>query len=489
MMKRFFQSIENQQAVALVFLAAVILFGQIESEVLYSPDGAAYAVIAKDLAQKPFPEWSVLTWIYPETPELTWAQGPFYEHPHLTLWIVGLSIKLFGVGTLQAILPTLLVALTSVWVTYQIGKVLVGHHFGLVAGAILTLTPRFIKDSRNPMLEPALILMILLAVLFHLKWMKSPTWRNSLFSGLFVGLALLAKGPPGLLSLGTIVFVSLVFLWKKGVFDFSEDVNSKKTFLHFGLLLGIPILLLGAVDLWHFSQAGKSFFAHYAGHQLRYTLVEARGKVANEWLYYFWKLVPYYTVWLPFLIAAPILLAVQKRKDLAAPLVVGAAIAFGTLFTFTLMKVKSTYYVSPSHPGFALISAITVCHFIRREWIRKYYNTFVLVLVLPILFFSASFPSLFTSYRRPKRWFIAQTQEHVGNQIIGKPIADCIPILDKWRGPPFIEYYLGTGVVECNDSSADYKFIDLRRYSFHKGEKILSSRYPYALIQLENKAD
>jgi 4-amino-4-deoxy-L-arabinose transferase-like glycosyltransferase len=476
---RFLPSIENRHVLALVFLAAVILFGQIQSEVLYSPDGADYALIGKDLAQKPFSEWSVLLWV----------QGPYYEHPPLLFWILGLSIKMFGVGTLQVILPPLLLALVSVWVTYQIGKILVGHHFGLVAGAILTLTPRFIKDSRNPMVEPALTLMILLAVLFHLKWMKTPTWRNSLFCGLFVGLALLAKGPPGLLSICTIVFISIIFLWKKGYFDFSEDVNPKKTFLHFALLLGIPILLLGAVDLWHFSQAGKSYFAHYASHQLRLTIIESRGMPANDWLYYFKKLGPYYTVWLPFLIAAPILLAIKKRTDLVAPLVVGAAIALGTVFGFSLMRVKSIWYVSPSHSGFALLSAITVCHFIRGEWVRKYFNAFVLVLVLPILFFSASFPSLFTSYRRPKRWFIAQTYKHVGNQVAGKPVADCARLLDQWRAPPFMKYYLGTHVVACDDSSTNYKFIDLRKHSFHKGEKVLFSRYPFALILRENKMD
>ena len=52
-----------------------------------------------------------------------------------------------------------------------------------------------------------------------------------------------------------------------------------------------------------------------------------------------------------------------------------------------------------------------------------------------------------------------------------------------------MEYYLGARVVACNDRSTDYKFVDLKKYSFHKGEKILYSRYPFALILREDKTD
>ena len=68
-----------------------------------------------------------------------------------------------------------------------------------------------------------------------------------------------------------------------------------------------------------------------------------------------------------------------------------------------------------------------------------------------------------------------ETYEHVGNRVAGTPVADCAPLLDQWRAPPFMKYYLGTHVVPCDDKSTDYKFVDLRKYSFHKGEKVLFS--------------
>jgi 4-amino-4-deoxy-L-arabinose transferase-like glycosyltransferase len=464
---------------ALLFLSAVILFGQIEAEVLYSVDGVVYSLVGKELALRPFSEWSVLTW----------KGGGFYEHPHLTPWLLGLFMKFFGVGTLQAIVPAALISLITVLVTYQLGKLLVGHTFGLVAGVILLIAPQFVKDGRNPMLEPALMLTIMLAILFHLKWMKAPTWRNSLLCGLFVGLALLAKGPPGLLSLGTIAFVSVVFFWKKGYFDFSEKVTTKRALIHSALLLGLPITLLGAVDLWHFSQAGKSFFGHYISHQLQYTVVESRGRLANDWFYYLRILARRNFLLFPFLIAAPILLVIKKRNDLMAPFVVGATVVLGTIAGFSLMKPKANWYVFIYYSGFAPVSAVTLCHWINRERLSRYFNISVLAVVLPVLFLSGSFPSIFTSYQRPREWFLEGAFEHLGNQVAGKPIADCYGFTNPWKGPFSIKFYLDTYKVDCNDASAKYRFVDLRKYSFHTDEKTLFARYPIALTHLERKVD
>jgi 4-amino-4-deoxy-L-arabinose transferase-like glycosyltransferase len=180
----------DPKAITLLFFSSVILFGQLEAETLYSVDGPVYALIGKELAAKSFEEWAALTW----------HGAPFFEHPHLTPWILGLFQKLFGSGSVSVLLPILLMSLGSVFVTYRIGLLLVSREFGLLCGTVLALTPQFVKDARSPMLEQTLMLTTALAILFHLLWWKKRQTGQSLLCGLMVALGLLAKGPPGLLA-------------------------------------------------------------------------------------------------------------------------------------------------------------------------------------------------------------------------------------------------------------------------------------------------
>src|SRR5262245_37367259 len=93
-----------RQVLFLMLLAVVILGGQIENEVLYSSDGIVYSLVGKELASRSIDKWSFLTW----------NGVPFYEHPHLTPWMLGISMRLFGVSTLSAILPIVLLSLVTV---------------------------------------------------------------------------------------------------------------------------------------------------------------------------------------------------------------------------------------------------------------------------------------------------------------------------------------------------------------------------------------
>src|SRR6476620_12339663 len=95
-----------------LFLSTVAIWLQIENEVLYSVDGPTYALIGKELSQRPFSQWAILTW----------GGQPFYEHPHLLMWAIGLAIKFFGISTLSALLPTLITSTLTILLTYALGR-------------------------------------------------------------------------------------------------------------------------------------------------------------------------------------------------------------------------------------------------------------------------------------------------------------------------------------------------------------------------------
>jgi 4-amino-4-deoxy-L-arabinose transferase-like glycosyltransferase len=208
--------------------------------VLYSVDGVVYALVGKELTRKPLAQWVMMTW----------NGAPFYEHPHLTPWLLGASMKLLGASTLAAILPIVLMALATVLLAYLLGRDLLDHRLGLLAGTVITLTPEFVRGGRNPMLEPALMFFIMLAVYFHVVVTRPGRFlRNTILSGVSLGLALLAKGPPAVLALVVIIaFQSAAHAWPDTFKGFMLPRGRLLTHLLAIVLIATAIVTL--MDLW-----------------------------------------------------------------------------------------------------------------------------------------------------------------------------------------------------------------------------------------------
>ena len=460
-----------RQVLILTFLAAAILSGQIANEVLYSVDGIVYALVGKELTLKPLSQWAILTW----------NGSPFYEHPHLTPWLIGASMKLFGVRTGTAILPVLLISFATVLLTYFMGRALLDHRLGLLAGTVLTLTPAFVKGGRNPMLEPALMLFVMLAVYFHLAAAPSgKLFRSSILSGLCLGLAFLAKGPPAVLALAVIVAFQCTGRAFPDVFR-KWLLSPRQLVAHVMALVLIAGAVVMLVDLWHRGVAGTSFFAHYLDHQLRFTIVEGRGAATNDWLFYvntFFKGWP----WWPFiLISVPIVLRKSDWKAVPA-LVLGGLVTVGTYAGFTLMTHKSAWYVAIHFVGSSLLAALTLRYLVSPRVLDRYYGTLTLSLVVAMLFLSASVPSLFLQYGRPFEWFMERARADLGRTLEGEALAVCVPV-DPWKAPFFVSFYLGARKVDCTDATARFKVVDHRNYVMESGIRLLFSQEPFSILE------
>lgn len=458
----------------LMFLAAVVLCGQIQNEVFFSVDGVVYALVGKELTLKPISQWVVLTW----------NGAPFYEHPHLTPWLLGASMKLFGVSTLTAILPVVLIALATVLLAYLLGRALLDHRLGLLAGTVITATPEFVRGGRNPMLEAALMFFIMLAVYFHVVVTRpGKFFRNTMLSGLSLALAFLAKGPPAVLALGVIVaFQGAAHAFPDAFKEFA--LPRRRLLIHLIALVLISTAIVTLVDLWHQAVAGTSFFAHYISHQLQFTIVQGRGAAANNWLYYLNNFVRDWPWW-PFVVLG-VLLVVAKRDHEALPaLVLGGAVTAGTYAGFTLMTHKAEWYTNIHYVGSSLLAALTLRYLISQRALDRYYAAVTLALILPTLFLSASMPSLFLQYERPFERFMEHARAELGGRLDGEPIGDCVGI-DPWGGPFSLSFYLGVHKVDCADSAARFKIIDNRNYVTESGYRLVYSQQPFSIVERES---
>lgn len=87
------------------------------------------------------------------------------DKPPASLWIPALSVRIFGLSSLSILVPEALMGVASVWLLYSTVKRVASHAAGLVAGAVLALTPVALLMFRynNP---EALLLLLMTAAAY-----------------------------------------------------------------------------------------------------------------------------------------------------------------------------------------------------------------------------------------------------------------------------------------------------------------------------------
>ncbi len=128
---------------------------------------------------------------------------PFWEKPPLFIWFQVVAMKLFGVNEFAARLPNAICGVVTLLVLYNIGRQLRNRQFGLlwVMTYVGSLTPFFYFKSG--IIDPWFNLFIFLGIYYFVLFTAPQRTRNAYvlvaLSALFLGLAVLTKGPVGFL--------------------------------------------------------------------------------------------------------------------------------------------------------------------------------------------------------------------------------------------------------------------------------------------------
>lgn len=132
------------------------------------------------------------------------------DKPALLYWLQVAAYRQFGVNEFSARLPSALAALLTMLLCYELGRSMFGQTTGLLGGLVVGATPMLCGAGRFANPDALLNLCVVLTMLFFWIGQHRPTgwWYASL--GFAAGLAVLAKGPVGLvLPTGVLVFFSL----------------------------------------------------------------------------------------------------------------------------------------------------------------------------------------------------------------------------------------------------------------------------------------
>jgi 4-amino-4-deoxy-L-arabinose transferase-like glycosyltransferase len=132
------------------------------------------------------------------------------DKPPASLWVMSLFGRLFGFGTLSMLVPQALMGVASVALIYSAVRRVSGYGAGLLAGAVLALTPvaALMFRFNNP--DALLVLLMVVAGYCVIRALDGKSTRWIALAGVAIGFAFLAKLLQALLVTPALALVVLI---------------------------------------------------------------------------------------------------------------------------------------------------------------------------------------------------------------------------------------------------------------------------------------
>jgi len=199
--------------------------------------------------------------------EITDQGRNYLDKPPLLFWLSAFSYQLFGMSNVTFKLPSMLFALLGIFATYRFAKLYYGEKVGYWAALILGSTQAFFLMVNDVRTDLMLTGAVIFAVWQIAEYIEKKKWYNFVWGFVGIGLAMLAKGPLGLVLPAIAIGIHLILL------------RDWKTIFKWQWLLGLVVV-------------GIVLLPMMIGLYLQYDsnpLVEVNGKVGESGLrFYFW---------------------------------------------------------------------------------------------------------------------------------------------------------------------------------------------------------
>ncbi len=324
----------TKPARAVLILAAVLFICNIWGYDLGAPDEPFFGEGAREMVADG--QWLV-----------SHINGVVNTHkPPLFFWLIAIMSLPFGrVTSMTARMPSVLAALGTVAMTLRLGRRWSSEKTAVLAAFVLATTYMFWDKARTAQIEALLCFLIWVAL------SAFESWRAGDLDGRQAGLifwaasalAVLAKGPVGLLLPLGIALVTLAF---------DREIGRWRTFAPFSGPLVFALICgawVAAATLWgppDYSVWGalKEHFVDRGIHGMHH---------AQPWWYYA-EVLPLQLLPWSFLVPGALVLAWRRRDRSDRFLLV--TVVFIVLF-FSISTEKRNLYVLPAFPAFALMTA------------------------------------------------------------------------------------------------------------------------------------
>lgn len=264
---------------------------------------------------------------------------PFWEKPPLFIWMQVLSMKVFGINEFAARFPNAICGIVTSLVIFNIGSKLRDSKFGMVWALVYNCSILPFFYFKSGIIDPWFNLFIFLGIYYSFRFtLSNQPFNKNLYIGisaLFIGLAILTKGPVALLIYG------LTF----GIYYIIKMFKIKIKPSHF-IWFGIILIIVGGI--WFILQllnGNSKLMVDFINYQVRLFHTKDAGH-GGFFLYHF--IVLFIGVF-PASIFALRSFKIEKKQD-REPIYEFKnwmmILFWTTLILFTIVKTKIIHYSS-----------------------------------------------------------------------------------------------------------------------------------------------
>ena len=136
---------------------------------------------------------------------------PFWEKPPLFIWFQVLAMKIFGINEFAARFPNAICGVATILCLYKIGRKVKDNKFAYlwIASYLASILPFFYFKSG--IIDPWFNLFIFISISYYLFAQNNKhKYKYISISGMFLGLAVLTKGPAAIIIFGITVFTKFI---------------------------------------------------------------------------------------------------------------------------------------------------------------------------------------------------------------------------------------------------------------------------------------
>lgn len=353
-----------------LMLAALLILGAgIGLRHPWPADEPRFALVAKTM-------WETGNYLFPHR-----GHELYPDKPPLFMWLQVLCFRITGNWNIAFLLPSLLAALGTIALTFDLALRLWGRRAAKVAAWMLLFTVQFTYQAKRAQIDPVLVFLVTLscyAFLRHL--LLSPNWRWYAAGYFFAGIGVITKG------VGIIALLILVpfFLARRARATHLAAIKASAA----SWWMGVPWLLLALAIwlvpmLWAVWHSANPEHLEYARNIL---LKQTAQRYANPehhfqpW-WYFIKVI--LSAWLPLTLTLPWALPytwhhLRHRRDARILLPLGWVLL--VILLFSLSPGKRDMYILPALPMFCVALAPAFLLALRQPALQRLLFGFLILL-------------------------------------------------------------------------------------------------------------
>jgi 4-amino-4-deoxy-L-arabinose transferase-like glycosyltransferase len=279
----------------------------------------------------------------------------YLDKPPLLFWLTSFSFKLFGASNFSFRLPSFLFLIIGLVSTYKLASLLYDRRTGLLAVLVLYSSQAYFLFSHDVRTDTILANVVILAVWQLWVFMQERKLYSLLIGGIAVGLAMLEKGPIGVMV--PVLALGSQILYKRQL----------KVLWRWEWLLGLVVIFLTISPMVYglyaqFGAAGLEF----------YFWTQSFGRITgqSEWqdnstIFYFvhtflWAFLPWMFL-AYFGVGKQLWLLVKNKFNGTSPTEIITLAGFLlTFIAMSLSRYKLPHYIFVVFPLVAIITANTI---------------------------------------------------------------------------------------------------------------------------------